>query len=57
MPILPRRYRIMGRGAIVLAASAIATIIAAELTARLVYGVQDGHREADAASHGMALVA
>jgi hypothetical protein len=48
MPIRPRRYRIIGRGAVLLAASAIAALIVAELTARLVYGVQKRHREADA---------
>lgn len=45
----------MVRGTLVLAASAIATIIAAELTARLVYGLQNGHREAAPATPGMAL--
>ncbi len=57
MPILPRRYRIMGGWGIVLAASVIATLIVGELTARLAYGVQERHREADAATHGMALIA
>ena len=50
MPMRPRRYRIIGRGAVLLAASAIATLIAAELTALLVYGVQDRQRKADAIS-------
>jgi hypothetical protein len=50
MPIRLRKYRIIGRGAILLAASAIAALIAAEVTARLMYGVQDRHRKADAIS-------
>ena len=48
MPILRRRYRIMGRWGIVLTASVVATLIVGELTARLAYGVQERHREADA---------
>jgi hypothetical protein len=50
MPMRPRRYRNIIRGAVMLAASAIATLIAAELTARVVYGVQDRHRKSDAIS-------
>ena len=50
MPMGLRRYRIIGRGAVMLAASAVATLIAAELTARLVYDVQDRRRKADTIS-------
>lgn len=53
MPILPRRYRIMGRWGIALAASVVATLIAGEFTARLAYGVQERHREADPVSPDM----
>ena len=38
---------------IVLAASVVATLIVSELTARLAYGVQERHREADMVSPDM----
>ncbi len=50
MPIRRRGYAIIGGGAALLALSAIATVIAAELTARMTYDRQTHRREVQAGS-------